>query len=61
MKKTKLKLQHHVIEEKREVWIVCSSSITAKGIPALVKSHFPGYKPCLCSQEYFEELTSHGT
>lgn len=54
----KTKLQHHIVEETKEVWIVCTSSITAKGLPALAKSRFPGYKPCACSQAYFDELTS---
>lgn len=58
MKKTKFPLQHHVVEESKEVWVVCSSAITAKGIPNLVKAHFPGYKPCVCSAEYFQELTA---
>ena len=53
----KFPLQHHVVEDAKEVWIVCSSAITAKGIPALTKKFYPGYKPCVCSQDYFNELT----
>ena len=57
MKKTKFPLPHHIIEDKKEVWIICNSSITAKGIPALMKKYFPEYTACLCSQDYFLELT----
>ena len=49
-------LPHHIIEDKKEVWIVCNSSITAKGIPALMKKYFPDYTPCLCSSDYLEIL-----
>jgi len=57
MKKTKFPLLHHVLEDKKEVWIVCQSSITAKGIPALMKKYFPEYTACLCSPDYFEKLS----
>lgn len=56
MKKTKFPLPHLVNEENQEVWIVCSSAITAMGIPAMTKKFYPGYKPCICSQDYFETL-----
>ena len=56
MKKTKFPLKHHIIEDKKEVWIVCQSSITAKGIPTLMKQYFPSYTACLCSPDYFEKL-----
>jgi len=60
MKKTKFPLQHHVLEEAKEVWIVCSSSVTAMGIPSLMSKYYPGYKPCICSPDYFDELISVG-
>lgn len=56
MKKTKFPLPHHILEDKKEVWIVCNSSITAKGIPTLMKQYFPDYTACLCSSDYFEKL-----
>jgi len=56
MKKTKFPLPHVVLEDKKEVWIVCNSSITAKGIPTLMKKYFPDYTACLCSSDYFEKL-----
>ena len=56
MKKTKFTLPHHIIEDKKEVWILCSSAITAKGIPSLINKFYPGYKACICSQDYFDDL-----
>jgi len=49
-------LRHKVLEEKKEVWIVCNSSITAKGIPALMEKYYPGYTACLCSESYLTSL-----
>ena len=49
-------LKHLLIEDKKEVWIGCNSSITAKGIPALIKKYYPGYTACLCSEDYLEKL-----
>jgi hypothetical protein len=49
-------LPHHIIEDKKEVWIVCNSSITAKGILTLMKKYFPDYTPCLCSSDYLKIL-----
>jgi len=49
-------LKHHIIKGKKEVWIVCNSSITAKGIPALMRKYYPNYSPCLCSEDYLEDL-----
>ena len=54
-------LKHHIIEDKKEVWIVCNSSITAKGIPTLMKKHFPDYTACLCSSDYLDKLTKGNT
>ena len=44
---------HLVIEEKKEVWILCESSITAMGIGAMMKRSYPNYKSCLCNRETF--------
>jgi len=54
--KQKFPLNHIVKCDVKEVWIVCNSSITAKGIPALMNKYYPGYTACLCSEEYLEEL-----
>ena len=42
---------HIIIEEKKEVWVLCESSISAMGIGALMKRSFPQYKLCLCDRE----------
>jgi len=57
MKKTKFPLPHVVLEDKKEVWILCTSAITAMGIGAMMDRHFPGYKGHIASREYFDELT----
>jgi hypothetical protein len=59
MKAMTFPLKHLVLEDKKEVWIVCNSSITAKGIPALMKKHFPDYTACLCSEDYLTELQNN--
>jgi hypothetical protein len=45
-----------VDHENKLVYIKCSSSITAMGIPAIVKEHYPGYTGKLVSLEYLERL-----
>lgn len=47
-------LKHLVIEDKKEVWIECNSSVTAKGIPSLMKKYYPDYTACLCSLDYLD-------
>ena len=59
MKKTKFPLPHVVLEDKKEVWILCTSAITAMGIGAMMDRHFPGYKGHIASREYFDELGGH--
>ena len=54
--KEKFPLKHIVKCDVREVWVVCNSSITAKGMPALMDKYYPGYTACLCSEEYLETL-----
>ena len=56
MKKSKFPLRHIVIEEKKEVWIRTDSSITAMGVPAMMKQYFPGYTGKIASEDYFQEL-----
>ena len=44
---------HLFCEEKKEIWVLCESSITAMGIGAYVRIAFPDYKLCLCNRETF--------
>ena len=41
------------LEEKKQIWVLCESSITAMGIGSYVKSAFPDYELCLCNRETF--------
>jgi len=54
--KQKFPLKHIVKYDTKEVWVVCNSSITAKGIPSLMDKYYPGYTACLCSEDYVETL-----
>ena len=45
-----------VDHQNQIVYLKCSSSITAMGIPALVKKYYPGYKGELVTLEYLEKL-----
>ena len=45
-----------VLEDKKEVWCLCTSSITAMGLSAMVKQSYPGYKLCLCNRETYLKL-----
>jgi len=56
MKQSNLRLPHIVFEDKKEVWIRTDSSITAMGVPAMMKQHFPGYTGKIASEDYFQEL-----
>tara|TARA_B100001996_G_C18608767_1_gene572857 strand:- start:39 stop:272 length:234 start_codon:yes stop_codon:yes gene_type:complete len=47
---------HIFIEEKKEVWVLCESSISAMGIGAVMRRSFPDYKLCLCNRETFLRL-----
>jgi hypothetical protein len=49
-------LPHLVDEESKTVWVRCSSSVTAMGIPAVVSKYYPGYKGSIASEEYFQKL-----
>ncbi len=46
--------QHHIfVEEKKQIWVLCESHITAMGIGSYVRSAFPDYELCLCRRETF--------
>ena len=47
---------HIFIEEKKEIWVLCESSISAMGIGAVIRDHYPEYKCCLCNRKTFENL-----
>ena len=57
MKKTKFPFQHIALEDKKEVWVLCDSAITAMGIGSITKKFYPGYAPHIASKDYFDELT----
>lgn len=54
--KTKLRLEHVVNHDTKEVWVKCDSAITAMGIPAMVNEYYPGYKGHCASLEYIDKL-----
>jgi len=54
--KTKFPLEHVVKHDTKEVWVLCQSSITAMGVPAIVERYYPGYKGRCASKEYLETL-----
>ena len=45
-----------VDHQNQIVYLKCSSAITAMGIPAIVKEHYPGYTGKLVSMEHLENL-----
>ena len=44
---------HIFNEEKKEIWVLCESHITAMGIGNYVRNAFPDYELCLCNRETF--------
>ena len=48
-------IRHLIVEDKKEVWFVGSSTI-AMGLKSIVAKWFPGYTGKLASKEYFDEL-----
>lgn len=54
--KTKFPLEHVVKYDTKEVWVKCDSSITAMGLPAIMKKYYPGYTGCIGSADYLEKL-----
>ena len=49
---------HIFLEDKKEICVLCESSITAMGIGSYIKIHFPDYKFCLCNRETFLKMGS---
>tara|TARA_B100000287_G_scaffold28891_1_gene27191 strand:- start:1049 stop:1225 length:177 start_codon:yes stop_codon:yes gene_type:complete len=44
------------LEDKKEIWALCTSSLAAMAIGAQMKKSFPQYKLCLCNRETFLRL-----
>ncbi len=44
---------HLFVEEKKQIWVLCESSLTAMGIGSYVRSAFPEYELCLCRKDTF--------
>ena len=44
---------HIFLEEEKEIWCLCESSLAAMGIGAIIKSSYPDYKCFLCNRETF--------
>ncbi len=59
MKKSKFKLKHIVLEDTKEVLVVCTSAITAMGVSAMVKQYYPGYTSRIISESYYDKMTVH--
>ena len=47
---------HIFVEEKKQIWVLCESHITAMGIGSYVRSAFPDYELCLCRRETFLKM-----
>ena len=47
---------HIFLEDKKEIWALCTSSLGAMAISAKMKKSFPQYKLCLCNRETFLRL-----
>tara|TARA_R100001443_G_scaffold32944_1_gene46923 strand:+ start:408 stop:602 length:195 start_codon:yes stop_codon:yes gene_type:complete len=44
---------HIFLEEKKEIWALCTSSFSAMAISKKMKKSFPQYTLCLCNRETF--------
>ena len=44
---------HIFLEDKKEIWALCTSSLSAMAISQRMKQSFPQYKLCLCNRETF--------
>ena len=51
----RLPFKHIVIEDTKEVLVVCQSAITAMGIGAMVKKYYPGYTGKIISENYWKQ------
>ena len=49
-------IRHLIVEDKKEVWFVGSSTV-AMGLKGITAKWFPGYTGKLASREYFNELS----
>ena len=56
-RKEGLRLKHIVLEDTKEVLVVCTSAITAMGIGAMVKRYYPGYAAKIISENYYRQMT----
>ncbi|OUU80518.1 MAG: hypothetical protein CBC38_01215 [Gammaproteobacteria bacterium TMED78] len=45
--------KHIFLEDKKEIWALCTSSLSAMAISARMKKSFPQYTLCLCNRETF--------
>ena len=54
-KKNPFRLKHIVLEDTKEVLVVCTSAITAMGISAMVKRYYPGYTAKIISENYYQQ------
>lgn len=54
--KSKFPFEHVVKYDTKEVWVICNSSITAMGLPALVEKYYPGYTAKIGTYEYLSTL-----
>ena len=52
-----MKHKHIVLEDTKEVLVVCSSAITAMGVNALVQKYYPGYTAKIISEHYYNQRT----
>ena len=57
IKKNPFRLKHIVLEDTKEVLVVCTSAITAMGIGAMVKRYYPGYTAKIISENYYQQRT----
>ena len=56
-KKNPFRLKHIVLEDTKEVLVVCNSAITAMGLSAMVKRYYPGYTAKIISENYYQQRT----
>ena len=47
---------HIFNEQKKQIWVLCESSLTAMGIGKYCKGAFPDYELCLCNRETYLRL-----
>jgi hypothetical protein len=54
--KTKFPFDHIVKYDTKEVWIKCTSAMTAIGLSSLVSKYYPGYIAKIASENYLDSL-----